>query len=107
MKNRFVVCLTTAASKRDAEKIARHLVEKKFAACVNVSPVLSFYTWKKKLCRTSEVLLVIKTASSRARLLEVELQKIHPYELPEFVVLPIAGGSRKYFQWITGSVAKR
>ena len=90
---------------RDGEKIARQLVKKKLVACVNVIPgVASFYYWKKKFCRDREVLLVIKTIRSKLSLLEKELHKIHPYELQEFIALPISGGSRRYLKWIESGV---
>src|SRR5262245_45784511 len=96
-----VVCLTTAGKRKDAERIARHLVAGKFAACVNVIPgLVSHYRWKGKVCRDAEFLLVMKTTASKAKRLEKEIRSIHPYELPEFVVLPITGGSPRYLKWI-------
>jgi len=100
-----LLCLTTVSSFKTGEKIARHLVRKKLAACVNVIPgAVSFYHWKKKLCRSAEAILFIKTNRSTVALLEKELHKIHPYELPEFVILPISGGSRRYLKWIEDSL---
>jgi periplasmic divalent cation tolerance protein len=100
-----VVCLTAVAKRRDAERIARHLVAGRFAACVNVVPgLVSHYRWKGQMCRESEFLLVIKSVASKAKRMEKEIRKIHPYELPEFVVLPIAGGSPRYLEWILEGV---
>ena len=102
---RHIICLTTAGSLQDGEKIARRLVEKRLAACVNVLPgAVSFYHWKKKLCRDKEAILVIKTVRTKISSLEKDLHKIHPYELPEFIVLPIAEGSRRYLRWIRENV---
>ncbi|HSA59964.1 MAG TPA: divalent-cation tolerance protein CutA [bacterium] len=99
-----VVCLTTVAKRKDAERIARHLVAGKFAACVNVIPgIVSHYRWKGKVCRAAELLLVMKTAAFKAKQLEMQIQAIHPYDLPEFVVLPIVGGSPRYLKWILES----
>ncbi len=96
-----VVCLTTTASRQSGEKIANHLVRNRYAACVNIVPGLtSVYYWKKKLCCEPEVLLIIKTLASRVSSVEKALKKIHPYELPEFIVLPIVKGSRAYLDWI-------
>lgn len=107
MAARFVVCLTTAGSLSDGEKIARHLVKKRLAACIQLLPgVVSFYHWKGKFCRDKEVVLLMKTTSHSVRSLEKELLKIHPYDLPEFVVLPISGGSRRYLQWIMQSTTE-
>lgn len=100
-----VICLTTVGSRRDGEKIARRLVRKKLAACVSVIPsAISFYHWKKKPCRDREAVLLIKTTKGRLKALEGELRRIHPYELPEFIVLPIIGGSRRYLRWLAAGV---
>lgn len=102
---RPVVCLTTLTNRRDGEKMARLLVQKRLAACVNVIPgVVSFYHWKGKLCRSREVMLLIKTTTSRVSALEKELHARHPYELPEFIVLPIVKGSRHYLAWLGAMV---
>lgn len=103
--SKYVVCLTTVSKIKDAERIARVLLQKRLAACVTVvSGGLSFYRWKGKTCRDREFVLIMKTVSSKAEALERELGRIHPYELPEFVVLPVAGGSRRYLKWIRSEV---
>lgn len=102
---RYVLCLTTIGSVRDGEKIARHLVQKKLAACVNVvSGAISFYFWKKKFCRDREALLFIKTIRSKLPRVESELHTVHPYELPEFIVLPISSGSHRYLKWLASAI---
>ena len=103
--DKYVVCLTTVGKNKDGEKIARHLVEKKLVACVNLIPnVVSHYYWKKKICREKEVVLLMKTMISKVKALEKELHALHPYELPEFVVLPLKSGSRGYLDWIKKSL---
>ena len=98
---KFVVCLTTVAKRKDAERIARRLIAGRFAACVNIVPgLVSHYSWQGKACRDAEILLLVKTAASRVKRMEAEIRKIHPYELPEFIVIPIAGGSARYLRWI-------
>ncbi len=105
MPPRYVVCLTATSSRREGEKIAKKLVGKRLAACVNlISGVTSFYRWKGKFCRDAEVVLLIKTTRSRVPAVEKALRQLHSYELPEFVVLPIAGGSRRYLKWVGGEV---
>jgi len=100
-----VVCLTAVAKPRDAHRIAETLVKERLAACVNVVPgAVSFYRWKNKLRRDHEVLMIMKTAASKTAALEKRLRKLHPYELPEFVVLPIRGGFRNYLRWIAQSL---
>lgn len=104
---RAVICLTTVGKAKDAERLARRLVEKRLVACVNVIPgAVSHYRWKKKLCWDREWVLLMKTAASKVKALEAELRSIHPYELPEFIVLPVSGGSGAYLRWITDSLVK-
>lgn len=103
-----VVALTTVAKKEDAELIAKHIVEKRLAACVTIlSGATSFYHWKGKLCREEEYLLVFKTIDLKIASLEKEIASIHPYELPEFIVLTVTRGSRRYLEWIQSSVGGR
>jgi len=100
-----VLALSTVATAEDAERIARSLVEKGVAACVNVVPgVVSFYRWKGRLERDAEVLLVIKTRGERFEDLKAALLAEHPYELPELVALPIAAGHERYLEWLADGV---
>jgi periplasmic divalent cation tolerance protein len=100
-----LLALTTVASQDDAERIARSLVEKGLAACVNIVPgVLSFYRWKGKIERDQEWLLVIKTRGDRFEALKMALVADHPYELPELVALPIAAGHQPYLDWLDSAV---
>ncbi len=102
---KYVLCLTTVGKKTDAEKIAEKLVGKRLAACVHVMPgVISYYRWKGKLCRDQEWLLVLKTLSTKVKSLQKELDRIHPYELAEFIVLPILKGSAAYLKWLEKEV---
>ncbi len=105
-KNSRVV-LVTCPSLALARKIARAVVQKRLAACVNAvrSPVESFYTWKGKLETAREHLLLIKTTATRLRQLEREVKRLHTYEVPEFVALPIIAGSVDYLSWLRESVA--
>ena len=97
----YRLALTTVAKRVDADRLATVLVKKKLAACVQVlGPVRSFYYWKKKFCRDREFILLIKTKQSLVKVLEQELHRIHPYELPEMVVMPLSGGSKKYLHWL-------
>ena len=100
-----VVVLSTVGRAEDADRIARALVEERLAACVNVvRGLVSVYRWKDAVEREEELLLVIKTRAERARDLEARLLALHPYELPEVLVVPVAGGHAKYVDWIRGSV---
>jgi len=98
---KYVICLTTVGSRADAARIARAVVRRRLAACVTVIPgSFSLFMWKKRLCQERECLLILKTSRFRRASLEAALKKIHPYKLPEFLVLPVSGGSRRYLNWI-------
>jgi periplasmic divalent cation tolerance protein len=102
----FRVVLVTCGSLREARRIARQVVSERLAACVNIilSPVESFYTWNRKLERAREYLLVIKTTAKRLADLESEVLRLHSYDVPEFITLPIAEGSSGYLSWLNQSV---
>jgi periplasmic divalent cation tolerance protein len=96
-----VLVLTTVADNEQAEELARSLVEERLAACVNVhGPMTSFYRWKGAVERDAERQLVIKTTRDRLAALEIRLKALHGYELAEFLVLPVEGGSAEYLEWV-------
>jgi len=100
-----VVVLVTAPSKDVGEDIARTLLEQKLAACVNVVPsIASIYTWEGELCSDEEVLLVIKSTRSAFDELAVAVQRVHPYDVPEIIALPIIAGTPDYLNWIDAVV---
>lgn len=102
-----MVALTTAGSDEDAERLARALVERRLAACVNVVPrVVSHYRWQGELQRDEERLLVIKTRGERLPALRAALGELHPYALPELVALAIGAGHAPYLAWLDESVAR-
>ena len=107
VKNKRIV-LVTCPSVALARRIARAVVEKRLAACVNVmlSAVESVYTWKGKVERAREYLLVMKTTAKRLAELENEVKRLHSYDVPEFIALPITEGSKKYLSWMDDTVAK-
>jgi|SRR5215469_4792459 len=96
------IVLVTCPSLAQARKIARAVVERRLAACVSVvpSPVESFYTWKGKFESAREHLLIIKTAAERLPPLEREVKRLHTYEVPEFIALPVTEGSQAYLAWL-------
>jgi len=98
----FRLVLVTCGSLPEARKIARAVVEKHLAACVNIhtSPIESIYRWKGKIEGAREHLLLVKTTPKRLRALEREVLRLHSYETPEFLVLPISAGSRAYLRWL-------
>ena len=101
------VVLVTCGSLKEGKLIARKAVQKRLAACVNVvlSPVESVYTWKGKLEQSREFLLIIKTTLKRMSELEKEVKRLHSYEVPEFLVLPVVAGSNDYLSWLNANVA--
>jgi periplasmic divalent cation tolerance protein len=102
---RHRIALVTCASVAEARRIAQRVVEQKLAACVNIVPgVDSVYRWKGKLQRAKEALLVIKTTAARLHQLEKEVKRLHSYDLPEFVVIPIIAGGQQYLDWLRNSV---
>ena len=102
-----VVVLCTIGSAEDAERVARAVVERGLAACVNVVPgVTSFYRWRGEIARDAEWLMVMKTTAARFEALREALVKLHPYDVPEVVELPIERGHAPYLDWIDESVAE-
>lgn len=100
--------LTTAPSQAEARKIARALVERKVAACVNIIPKIeSIYRWQGKVESAEEWLLVVKTTQARVKTVEKAIRELHSYELPECIVVPIEGGSREYLRWLGEQVKDR
>ena len=100
-----VLVLTTLGADADAAALARTLVDERLAACVNVlPPMTSVYRWKGSVEQEREQQLVIKTSADRVAPLEARLRALHPYELPEFLVISAGGGSAAYLAWMAESV---
>lgn len=100
------VAFSTVGTAEDAERIARALVERRLAACVNVVPgVVSIYRWKGAVEREEEHLLVIKTRTERLPALREALVALHPYEVPELVALDVEDGHPPYLAWLDESVS--
>jgi len=100
-----VVVFVTCSSAEEAGRIARALVEERLAACVNVSsPIRSVYRWQGKLTDDEEVLLVIKTTRELFDPLRRAVEKLHSYQVPEVVCLPMIDASPNYLNWLTASV---
>jgi periplasmic divalent cation tolerance protein len=100
------IVLTTASSEAEAAKIARQMVERGLAACVNIVPqVTSVYRWKDKVEESREWLLMIKTTAGIFGQVRQAIADLHSYELPECICLIIEDGSPDYLQWIAESVS--
>ena len=100
----MVTCGTIA----EARRIARRVVSNRLAACVNIvqSPVESVYTWKGKVEKAREYLLMMKTTAKRLAELEREVGRLHSYDVPEFIAFKVTEGSASYVAWLSSSVAK-
>jgi periplasmic divalent cation tolerance protein len=100
-----IVVLTTCPDDAVAARIARELVESGLAACVNrVGAVNSTYRWQGAIQDEPEVLLVIKTLSSRYSELEMRLKSFHPYDVPEIIAPPVTHGSAEFLAWLGEAV---
>ena len=101
-----IVVLSTCASREEAEKLARAVVEQRLAACVNVLPgIQSYYRWQGKLESAVECLLIIKSSRERFDLLRDALEKAHSYEVPEIIALPVVEGAANYLNWLHANLA--
>ena len=102
---RFHLALTTAGSDEQAETLARALVDRRLAACVNiVHGVCSVYRWKGDVTREEEHLLVIKTSERLLPEVRDAIHELHTYDVPEFVALPITDGDPAYLSWLSGEL---
>jgi periplasmic divalent cation tolerance protein len=103
---KYVVVLVTCGSRGEAQRIAREIVSQRLAACANLLeiPVQSVYRWKGKIEKAREFLLLIKTSTRRLPALQAEVERLHSYDVPEFIALPIVAGSPKYLRWLAESL---
>lgn len=103
-----IIVLSTCGSVEEAERVARALVEKRLAACVNIIPgVRSVYRWKDAIENEPEVLLVIKTSRPLVDDLKLEIERLHSYEVPEVIAIAVVDGSESYLQWLTHELAHK
>ena len=104
----YIQVFATTEKKEDAKKIARLLVQKKLAGCVQmIGPISSTYWWKDKVETAGEWLCLIKTRKSLFQELEKAIKKIHPYETPEIIAMPIVSGSKDYLKWLDEELSKK
>ena len=107
METGCVIVWTTIGSETDGQTLASILVNERLAACVNVLPAMeSTYRWKGAVESERERQIVIKTTADRLSDLQTRVRDLHPYEVPEFIVIPVVGGSGEYLSWIRESTAK-
>ena len=104
-RGKYAVVLVTAPDVKTARKLARAALEARLIACANLIPKIeSYYRWQGKIESGTEVLMVLKTTTARLAALEKLIVAKHPYDTPEFVVLPINRGNKRYLDWVAQSV---
>jgi periplasmic divalent cation tolerance protein len=102
-----IVILVTTGSEEEAHKVAELLLERRKAACVNIVPgVASSFWWQGKLDSARESLLIIKTRASLLPEIIELVKRVHSYEVPEIIALPIIGGNEDYLKWIDDEVGE-
>lgn len=102
------IVLVTCRSANEAKRIARAVVDARLAACGNIltAPVESIYRWKGKVERASETLLILKTTRRRLTQLQAAVRRLHSYEVPEIIALPVVEGLVAYLKWIADSTSR-
>ena len=103
-ENAFGIVTTTVETEADARRLASAIVKNRLAACVHIVPVRSVYRWKDRVEEASEFRLEAKTVAAAAAALTAFLREAHPYELPELLWTPIAGGAEDYLDWLEAAV---
>ena len=99
----FCTVMTTTAGQKQAEVLADILIERQLAACVQIMPIMSVYTWQGRVNREAECLMLIKTRSENYQRIEETIRANHDYEIPEIIQLPITAGFIDYLDWIAAS----
>lgn len=106
MNHEYVMVLTTLPADADGPAFARVLVEARLAACVNLMAAMeSIYRWEGQVEQETERQIVIKTSRDRLPALWDRVRELHPYDVPEFLVLPIVDGNDEYLKWVADSTS--
>jgi periplasmic divalent cation tolerance protein len=101
---KFSLVLVTAPDLKTARRLAQAALSARLIACANLVPKIeSHYRWRGKIEAGAEVLLILKTTQARLAVLKKLVLSQHPYDTPEFLVLPVSAGSRKYLDWLAAS----
>jgi periplasmic divalent cation tolerance protein len=102
-----IVVITTVGTEEQANLIAREIVARRQAACVNILPgVRSIYRWKGKICKDGELMLVVKTLEEELDGVSATIRELHSYELPEILAFQVTHGEPNFLAWVAGSVDK-
>ena len=101
MVEKTLLALSTFPDTETARRISNELVDKRLAACANILPsVESIYTWKEKIEKGNETLVFFKLSENRQSAFQQKLRSLHPYEVPEIIFVPVAGGLPEYLRWV-------
>jgi periplasmic divalent cation tolerance protein len=101
LQNTYVIVMVTTSSKKEAEKIAQHLLNERLIACANIiGPVCSLFHWSGKMEKTEEYLIIMKSRKDLFEKLAETVKALHSYEVPEILILPIVDGSKAYLDWL-------
>jgi periplasmic divalent cation tolerance protein len=104
MVDQVLLAISTFPDAETADRIARTLIEEKFAACANVIPAVhSIYRWKDKIEAAGEVIVLFKTTPDRQTAFQEKLRSLHPYEVPEIIFVPVITGLPEYLRWVAES----
>ncbi|MFW3440325.1 divalent-cation tolerance protein CutA [Aliarcobacter butzleri] len=95
-----IIIQTTCSSEEEAQNIAKILIEEKFAACVQLRQIKSFYNWDNQFCSDKETLLNIKTRKKHFKKIKSKIKELHSYDVPEIIQLDISKSSKKYLKFI-------
>ena len=105
MKNKAVQIQTAVNSKEEAQRLADAILKGKLAACIQMFPILSNYWWEDKIEESEEFILLIKTKEDNYKKIEELIKKLHTYEVPEILSIPISAISSEYFNWIKQEIS--
>lgn len=101
----YIFLFVTCPNYKSADKISVTLLKKRLIACANILPIKSKYWWRGKIAKQSEVLMILKTKTKLYQQIKNEIEKLHPYDVPEIISFKINKGNKKYLNWIS-SVTK-
>jgi len=105
---KFTLVLVTAPDLKVARQLAKSALQARLVACANLVPKLeSHYWWRGKIATSAEVLMILKTSRTQLAELEKLILARHPYETPEFLVLPLAAGNSRYLKWLADPVGQK
>ncbi len=102
----YLQVMTTVESRGQAERVARHVLDRRLVGCVQILQCDSMYHWQGKVEQSDEFLCIMKTRADLFEELKVEITDIHPYDVPEILATAIVAGNPEYLDWLTGELRK-